>query len=924
MRILVVPIVRQGWHARRRWLSGAMVLAIVVSAAGWGLSGGALGDEKAARAGGAGVEAKGRAVGYLRDVRPILAQHCFQCHGPDEATRKGKIRLDLKDEALARRSGKPAIAPGDLKGSLAWERINADDEDERMPPKGKAEPLTPGQVATLRSWIEQGARWEDHWSFQPPRKPPIPAVTDKRWVRDPLDAFVLSRLEREHLKPEAEASREAWLRRVSFDLNGLPPTPAELDAFLKDRRADAYETQVDRLLKSPRYGERQAQEWLDLARYADTSGYQLDIHREIWKWREWVVNACNANMPFDRFAVEQLAGDLLPNATLAQKVATGFNRNHPTNSEAGEEEDEYRSAYVIDRVNTTATAFMGLTLACAQCHDHKYDPFTQRDYYSFYAFFNNIKERDNDFVLPRSTMPVPSPDQAPRLADLKARINALKSRLERDDSLMDRAQREWERAALARLGPPVEWTTPPLAGLLSRGGSQLKPLPDGSILSTGPAPVKDTYDIMVLPGKKRITAMRLEVLPDDSMSQKALGRASDGRFVLSAIEIRNTTVSESQEPPLVYIARAEADINQKPREDFIPFDMIPGPIESAIVVEPVGSPGSGGGSFGWSIIDDERKRPHEAIFLPLEPLETNEASVLRVSLHQASPMKFKSLIGRFRITYTQDDRIRERMLPAQPKLWSSIGPFPAPDVASAYKTAFEPEKDINDEPLDLKKSYTKVVLPPPNQPGAAKPASDKKPVKKETPPPDKGTGEAKKDARPAGEGQVAKDKDAKPAKPGPEAKKDAKPEAKPEAAKTEAKEPARSAPAKPRPEKITWAEQRVWRDGAPAQLGGANVAYYLTRKVVSTRPRTATVQIAGPAGFRMWINGELAQTSAPPPPAASARGAAGPAVAPKAAKAGDDKDEPPLPEIDDETLDGMKGRGRGMPEKSFRIGLRQG
>src|SRR5262249_31629464 len=256
----------------------------------------ALGDDKAARA----ADAESRAVSYLKEVRPILAQHCFQCHGPDEAARKGKLRLDLKEKAFAERNGKDVVAPGHPDGSLAWERISADDSGKRMPPEGKAEPLTRKQIATLKAWIEQGAKWEDHWSLLPPTRPALPDVSDKAWVRDPLDAFVLARLDRERLKPEPEASREAWLRRVSYDLTGLPPTPAEIDEFLKNKSSDAYEKQVDRLLKSQRYGERQAQEWLDLARYADTSGYQSDTPRKVWKWREWVINAYNANMPFDQ------------------------------------------------------------------------------------------------------------------------------------------------------------------------------------------------------------------------------------------------------------------------------------------------------------------------------------------------------------------------------------------------------------------------------------------------------------------------------------------------------------------------------------------------------------------------------------------------------------------------------------------------
>ncbi len=872
---------------RFSWLLGAaaIVPALLAFTSGFPRESGARGAAGPVRAAGAGS----RTVSYLKEVRPILAQHCFGCHGPDEAARKGKLRLDLKEHAFAERRGKRAIAPGKLDGSLAWQRIISHDDSERMPPGGKAQALTEKQTATLKAWIEQGARWEDHWSFLAPTKPALPQVSNKAWVRDPFDAFVLARLERERLAPEAESSRAAWLRRASFDLTGLPPTPAEIDEFLRDSGSDAYEKQIDRLLKSPRYGERQAQEWLDLARYADTSGYQSDQPRTIWKWREWVINAFNANMPFDQFSIEQLAGDLLPNATLAQKIATGFNRNHPTNSEAGEEEDEYRSAYVVDRVNTTATVFLGLTVACAQCHDHKYDPISQRDFYSFYSFFNNIKERDADFRNPRPSIPVPNPDQAPRLAELAARIAALEQRLDRDDSLADAAQKQWERRALTRLGKPIEWTTARPAAFLSRNGALLKLLDDGSVLSEGMAPVKDTYEVMLRPGKKHITALRLEVLPDASQPLKGLGRAVDGSFNLSAIEIRHRSLSDSQEPPLVYVSRAEADINQKPKEDFTFNGMFPGPIESAVVVEPVGGPGNARFGGGWSIIGDERRKPHEAVFLPLEPLDTNEASVLRISLHQTAGHKFKTLIGRFRISWTSDQRIREVLLPAQTKLWSSIGPFPAEDVSKAYMTAFELEKDISTGPLDLKKNYDKVVLlPAQGKTGPGVPAGVAPSAK---PAPPKGSEAAEKAAPPKSKAAEGK-KDATPAKP--KDKEEAKADGK-EAAGGEKKQ-------KARPEKITWAEQRTWRDGFPASLQGAGAAHYLTRKVVSTRPRTVMVQIDGPAGFKMWLNGELVHSSAPPPLAPAEKDAT-----------------KPVP-----NLDAIMGRGRSLTQKQFRLGLRQG
>ncbi len=866
-----------------------------------------------------------RKVSYLREVRPILAQYCFACHGPDEAAREEDLRLDLREHAFEARGSRAVITPGAPEKSLVWLRMSSDNDARRMPPAEEAKQPSASEIATIRTWIEQGAEWEEHWAFAAPRRASAPKLSDAAWVRDPFDAFVLEQLERAQLKPSPEASREAWLRRASFDLTGLPPTPAELDAFLGDTRPDAYEREADRLLASPRYGERMTQEWLDLARYSDTSGYQNDTPRQIWKWREWVIEAFNANMPYDRFAIEQLAGDLLPNATLAQKVATGFNRNHPTNSEAGEEEDEYRSAYVIDRVNTTATVFMGLTLACTQCHDHKYDALSQRDYYAFYSFFNNIKERDSDRGAPKPSIPVPNPDQAPRLEDLTARITALKARLEQDEPLADAAQREWEARTRARLAAPPEWSVLRPSGMLARNGSRLELLDDGSILSSGPAPVKDVYDVLLQPGKRRIAALRIEVLPDPSLPEQGLGRASDGRFILSALELRHTTHSDSTEPPLVYISAAQADLNQKPKKEPTGYDMMPGSIESAIVVEPLGADGKEArwGGRGWSIVDDERKAPHEAVLVPLEPLETNEASVLRLSLHHTSSAKFKSLIGRLRLSVTDDERIRTQLMAVQGKLWSSIGPFPAESVEAAFEQVFAPEKDVVRGALDLKRLYDQVVLEAPAK-DVAQPKSDAPQKKADAP-------AAELAAAPT---KPSDSESSPPPAVGPPAPAAALPTQAPAAgAEVVKKDEKAAAPApakKTAPEKIEWSEQRFWRDGAPAKLEGPTAAFYVARKLESTRARTALLEIDGPAGLRVWLNGELVQSFAPAAEASSESSAKKPAPEEKpSAKPGasDDDEEEAASGADDEEpfdFEAMSAGSRSKTARRFRIGLREG
>ncbi len=359
----------------------------------------------------------GHAASFNDQVRPILARHCFKCHGPDEKTRKGKLRLDLAEDALKPAgSGERPIVPGQPDESEVVRRIFAEDPSELMPPPEAKLPLSPGDRQLLKQWIAEGAKYEVHWAFRQPVRPPIPKVHDPNWVRNPIDALVLARLDAEGLRPSAPADRAMLLRRVSLDLTGLPPTLDEVDAFLADSSHDAYEKQVDRLLASPHYGERWARRWLDLARYADTNGYEKDRQRSIWLYRDWVIQAINADLPFDQFTIEQLAGDMLAGATRAQKVATGFHRNTMLNEEGGIDPLEFRFYAMTDRVATTGTVWLGLTLTCAQCHTHKFDPIPQHDYYQFMALLNNADEPE---------MAVPSAATERRRRELQAKIAEL-------------------------------------------------------------------------------------------------------------------------------------------------------------------------------------------------------------------------------------------------------------------------------------------------------------------------------------------------------------------------------------------------------------------------------------------------------------------------------------------------------------------
>jgi Protein of unknown function (DUF1553)/Protein of unknown function (DUF1549)/Concanavalin A-like lectin/glucanases superfamily/Planctomycete cytochrome C len=465
--------------------------------------------------------AQNREVEFNQDIRPILSDHCYTCHGPDKANRKTELRFDTQEGAFADLGGYRAIVPGDLAKSEMIRRVTAADEAIRMPPVYSGRSLTAHQIDLLSRWVEQGAEWQKHWSFIPPKPPELPTVKNRSWPHNAIDSFVLERLEREGLKPSGEAEPTTLIRRVTLDLTGLPPTPAEVDAFLADKSPHAYEKLVDRLLQSPRYGERMATRWLDAARYADTNGYQTDAERVMWRWRDWVIGAFNRNLPFDQFTIEQLAGDLLPNAGLDQKLATGFNRNHRGNGEGGIIPEEYAVEYVVDRVETTATVWLGLTMGCARCHDHKYDPITQKEFYQVFAFFNNVPERGKAFKYGNSPpfLFTPTPDQQKELDTLERKLAKAESYFKTLKPQVTAAQMAWEKAL--NKTQPLHWG--PSAGLAAHF-----PLDGSTAEKVGEAA-----------GSKPLDARFVDGEAEFAMGQTGLAASFNGKRFIEAGEVGN-------------------------------------------------------------------------------------------------------------------------------------------------------------------------------------------------------------------------------------------------------------------------------------------------------------------------------------------------------------------------------------------------
>ena len=430
-------------------------------------------------------------IDFSAQIRPLLSSRCFQCHGPDEESREADLRLDLREQAIApRESGAPAIKPGSAALSGLIARVSHGDPNEVMPPPASGDALKPEEIAIFRQWIDEGAEYTGHWAFRSPVRPAIPAVTRPNWSRGPIDAFVLAKLADVGLEPSPEADRHTLARRAALDITGLPPAIELVDAFVADKSPDAFENYLDRLLESPAYGERWARIWLDLARYADSKGYGSDpLRLNIWPYRDWVIHALNRNLPYDQFTREQLAGDLLPSPTNDQLVATAFHRNTMTNTEGGTIDEEWRVAAVKDRTAVTLQAWMGLTMGCAQCHTHKFDPITQREFYQTYAIFNQTEDNDqgNDSPL----LPLPTAEQTKQREALAAEIAKLKQELNAHAALRSELAK-WE-AANAKL----IWKTLAPAQLTSTAGAKFEPLGDGSYLVSEKGSTQDTYTLEV-------------------------------------------------------------------------------------------------------------------------------------------------------------------------------------------------------------------------------------------------------------------------------------------------------------------------------------------------------------------------------------------------------------------------------------------
>lgn len=577
---------------------------------------------------------------FNRDVRPILAENCFACHGGDASKRMAGLRLDTADALKPLPSGRVAVVPGKPDASALYQRITAK-QAAVMPPVASGKKLTSQQIATLRRWIAQGGRYAAHWAYILPKRPALPAVTNAGWPLNPIDRFILARLEQEGrtqgspLRPSPGADRQTLIRRLSLDLLGLPPRPEEVEAFLRDRRPDAYERLVDRCLASPHYGERMAVYWLDLVRYADTVGYHGDQDVLVWPFRDYVIRSFNSNKRFDAFTREQLAGDLLPHAEREQLVASGYNRLGMMSAEGGVQDKEYRAKYASERVRNASVVWLGQTLGCAECHNHKFDPITQKDFYRFAAFFADLNEKgfyDSGFGQGDwgPSMRLPTDAQQARWTQLDAEIETAKQALSAvSDDALAAGRAKWEAGVQALdAAKALEWKPVTPAEALSSGGSTMRIEPDGAVFVSGTLPDWDTYTVTVPAPLERIAAVRLQVLGDDQLPGNGVARAGD-HFVLSEFEVAIQRGGEPAQP--VTLSRVQVT-----RED----DGFPG--LAAI---------DGRADTGWAHV--YASGADTAVFHLAEPLRGGPDTKLVIRLrHETQP---RLAIGKFQLALTSLD-----------------------------------------------------------------------------------------------------------------------------------------------------------------------------------------------------------------------------------------------------------------------------
>ena len=597
--------------------------------------------------------ASAKTVDYNRDVRPLLSDNCFSCHGPDEKQRKAKLRLDVREEAIA----KKAFVPGKPDASELVKRIYTKVADDLMPPPDSHKQLTSAQKDLLKRWVAEGAEYQTHWAYVPPVKPAVPAG------QNAVDHLVQARLKTLGLKPSPEADRRTLARRLYFDLLGLPPKPEEVDAFVNDKSPDAYAKLVERLLASPHYGERMAIGWLDVVRYADTIGYHSDTPRNVFPYRDYVIKSFNENKRFDRFTVEQLAGDLLPNVTLETRVASAFNRLLLSTEEGGAQAKDYESRYLTDRVRAVGTVWLAQTIGCAQCHDHKFDPTTQRDFYSMGAFFADIKE---PIIGKREEgMPVPSAQDTAEVARLDGEIAKLQSDFDAPHPELAAKFSQWQDAAFAAVQHDAKWKPLKPAKVAAAGKSKLAVQADHSVLASGKAPDKDTYTVTVTSALTSVTGLRVEALPDDSLPSKGPGRAGNGNFVLSEVLATVKRATGKTEP--VKFASAHATFEQTQAAEKNPH-------KAWTAASAIDGDAKGAG-WGWAVLP-EVGRAQSLVLELAEPLTLATGEELSVVLKQNHDAK-EHLLGKFRLGVTTDVDASRFALP----------PAPPADLAAILKVA---------------------------------------------------------------------------------------------------------------------------------------------------------------------------------------------------------------------------------------------